>query len=275
MAAFAPFGKRFAKKFCFFGDHTQPRKETLMTANISDAPVPILLEDYTPPAWLVDRVDLDVDIREDGTIVTSSLACRRNPLVADELPMRLVGEALETLSVSVDGERLSAQSYALAEDALVIRALPDHCLLETRVRIQPDRNTQLSGFYRSKDGYFTQCEPQGFRRITWFVDRPDVMARYRVTLHADKAAFPVLLANGNPVASGDEPGGRHFAAWEDPFKKPSYLFAMVAGKLDVLRDQYRTASGREVQLAIYVEPGKLDQCPHAMAALKKSMQWDE
>ena len=134
------------------------------------------------------------------------------------------------------------------------------------MRIRPDKNTQLSGLYRSRDGYFTQCEPQGFRRITWFIDRPDVMARYTVTVHADKAAFPFLLANGNPVGSGDEAEGRHFATWEDPFKKPSYLFALVAGKLDVLRDTFRTASGREVQLAIYVEPGKLDQCPHAMAA---------
>ena len=143
------------------------------------------------------------------------------------------------------------------------------------MRIQPDANTALSGFYRSRDGYFTQCEAQGFRRITWFPDRPDVMARYTVTLHADKATFPVLLANGNPVAAGDEADGRHYAVWQDPFRKPSYLFAMVAGKLDVLRDTFTTASGRTVQLAIYVEPGKLDQCPHAMAALKKAMRWDE
>jgi aminopeptidase N len=148
-------------------------------------------------------------------------------------------------------------------------------VLQTQVRIAPDRNTQLSGLYRSQDGYFTQCEAQGFRRITWFLDRPDVMARYHVTLHADKTAFPVLLANGNPVAHGDEAEGRHFATWEDPFKKPCYLFALVAARLDVLRDRYRTTSGREVQLAIYVEPGRLDQCDHAMAALKKAMVWDE
>ena len=233
------------------------------------------LKDYTPPPWLIDTVHLDVDIRPEGTVVTATLSCARNPAAVATSTLELDGEELETLSVSVDGKALAADAYRVGENRLSIDALPERFTLETRVRIQPDKNTQLSGLYRSRDGYFTQCEAQGFRRITWFTDRPDVMARYTVTVHADKAAFPFLLSNGNPVGSGDEAEGRHYATWEDPFKKPSYLFALVAGKLDVLRDTYRTASGREVQLGIFVEPGKLDQCAHAMAALKKSMRWDE
>jgi len=247
----------------------------MQNATPSDTPSAIHLKDYTPSAWLIDSVHLDVEIRSEGTSVKAVLACTRNPAVVGNHSLVLDGEDLETLAVSVDGRLLSADDYGLSTEQLTLRNLPEHFTLETQVRIQPDQNTQLSGLYRSRDGYFTQCEPQGFRRITWFIDRPDVMARYTVTVHADKAAFPFLLSNGNPAGSGDEPEGRHYAIWEDPFKKPSYLFALVAGKLDVLRDIWRTTSGREVQLAIYVEPGKLDQCPHAMAALKKSMKWDE
>lgn len=235
----------------------------------------IQLADYTPPAFLIETVHLDIDIRSDGTVVKSRLVCRRNPADPSAADLLLDGEELETLSVSIDGRLMAANEYRMSSEQLVIGNLPETFALEIAVRIQPDSNTQLSGLYRSADGYFSQCEAQGFRRITWFLDRPDVMSCYTVTVHADKAAFPVLLSNGNPSGQGDEAGGRHFATWVDPFKKPSYLFAVVAGKLDVLRDNYRTASGRDVQLAIYVEPGKLDQCPHAMEALKKSMRWDE
>lgn len=236
----------------------------------------VFLKDYTPPAFWVNAVTLDVSVHADHTLVSAKLEVERNPNSANgNLPLVLWGEELETLSVAINGEVLSSDRFRLSEHELVIDMAPAQCVVETLVRIYPDKNTQLSGFYKSQDGFFTQCEPQGFRRITWFADRPDVMAKYRVTLHADKKVFPVLLANGNPVASGDEAGGRHYATWEDPFKKPSYLFAMVAAKLDVLKDFYTTASGRQVQLAIYVEPGKLDQCSHAMAALKKAMQWDE
>ncbi|MDR3299241.1 MAG: aminopeptidase N, partial [Candidatus Accumulibacter sp.] len=236
---------------------------------------PIRLEDYAPPPYLIETVGLDVDIRADATLVSATLVCARNRAAPGAQALILDGEELETLSVSLDGKPLAAGAYRLDASRLTIDAVPERFTLRTQVRIRPDRNTRLSGFYRSRDGYFTQCEPEGFRRIIWFIDRPDVMARYTVTLHADKKAFPVLLSNGNPVAQGDEPDGRHYATWEDPFRKPSYLFAMVAGQLDVLRDTFRTASGREVRLAIYVEPGKLDQCPHAMAALKKAMRWDE
>ncbi|MDR0776652.1 MAG: aminopeptidase N [Azonexus sp.] len=237
----------------------------------TDTPPTIYLKDYTPPAWLIDTVDLDFAIGDEATVVTATLAVRRNLAVAIQ-PLALDGEELETLAVRVDGQ---PAAYELTPTTLTLADLPERFTLQTVVRIHPDRNTRLSGLYRSRDGYFTQCEAQGFRRIAWFLDRPDVMSAYTVTLHAERARFPVLLANGNPVASGEAADGRHWAKWADPFRKPAYLFAVVAGRLDVLRDSFRTASGREVQLAIYVEPGKLDQCPHAMAALKKSMRWDE
>ncbi|HJW03608.1 MAG TPA: aminopeptidase N [Azospira sp.] len=241
----------------------------------TETPQTIYLKDYTPPAYLVETVDLDVDIHPGCTTVTATLACRRNPAAAANQPLVLDGEELETVSVAIDGRLLNTSEYALEAETLTIATVPEQFTLQTVVRINPDANTRLSGLYRSKDGYFTQCEAQGFRRITWFQDRPDVMATFTVTLHADKEVLPVLLANGNPMASGDEANGRHWARWQDPFKKPCYLFAVVAGKLDVLKDTFTTASGRTVQLAIYVEPGKLDQCPHAMLALKKSMAWDE
>ena len=237
----------------------------------TDTPQTVYLKDYTPPAFLVDAVDLDFVIGADSTTVSATLAMRRNPATPKQ-PLVLDGDELETLSVAVDGQKWA---FSETPSSLTLNDLPDSFTLHTVVRINPDKNTRLSGLYRSKDGYFTQCEAQGFRRITWFLDRPDVMSTYTVTLHADKGSFPVLLANGNPVATGDEGNGMHWAKWADPFKKPAYLFAIVAGKLDVLTDSFKTASGRAVQLAIYVEPGKLDQCPHAMAALKKSMKWDE
>ena len=237
----------------------------------TDTPQTVYLKDYSAPAYLVDTVDLDFNIETGGTTVTSTLAMRRNPAAASQ-PLVLDGDELETLSVTVDGKQVP---FATTASTLTIADLPETFTLQTVVRIDPDKNTRLSGLYRSTDGYFTQCEAQGFRRITWFLDRPDVMSTYTVTLHADQATYPVLLANGNPVAAGEEANGRHWATWADPFKKPAYLFAVVAGKLDVLKDTFKTTSGRSVQLAIYVEPGKLDQCPHAMAALQKSMKWDE
>ena len=241
----------------------------------NDTPAPVQLKDYAPPPYLIETVDLDVDIRPSATRIVATLAGVRNPAVPGVHPLALDGEDLETISVKLDGRLLQADAYQLNERQLTVNDLPERFTLETCVSIQPDKNTQLSGLYRSRDGYFTQCEPQGFRRITWFIDRPDVMARYSVTIHADKSDYPFLLCNGNPAGSGDEPDGRHYATWEDPFRKPSYLFALVAAKLDVLRSSYRTRSDRDVQLAIYVEPGKLDQCGHAMAALKKAMHWDE
>lgn len=243
----------------------------------TDTPQAIHLKDYTPPAFLIDTVDLDIAIGDGQTVVTAALKCLRNPAAADlNCSLVLSGEDVKLESIRVDGRLLGAGEYVLSGDRLLVHAeLPESFTLNTVSTIDPDSNTQLSGLYRSKDGYFTQCEAEGFRRITWFLDRPDVMAKYTVTIHADKAKFPVLLGNGNPVAAGDEEGGRHWAKWEDPFRKPSYLFAMVAAKLDMLEDWYTTTSGRKVRCAVNVEPGKLDQCGHAMEALKKSMKWDE
>ncbi|MDO8207367.1 MAG: aminopeptidase N [Gallionella sp.] len=241
-----------------------------------DTPQTIRLADYTPPPFLIDTVDLDVVFQSGEAQVTAKLMMRRNPAAkTPAAPLVLDGCELELLSISLDGVPLGADRYSLSESSLTIDSLPDAFCLATVVRIHPDTNTCLSGLYRSANGYFTQCEAQGFRRITWFLDRPDVMSRYTVTLHADKDSLPQLLANGNPVASGREAFGRHWARWQDPHPKPCYLFALVAAKLDVLTDRYRTESGRDVALAIYVEEGRLDQCAHAMAALKKAMHWDE
>ncbi|OYX28863.1 MAG: aminopeptidase N [Hydrogenophilales bacterium 32-62-9] len=243
----------------------------------TETPVTLYLKNYAPPAWLIDTVDLHVAIFEDYAEVKTRLACRRNPAALTGA-LVLYGEALELMSVTLDGAALDPARYTCADGLLTIAApLPDMFQLETTVRIHPDQNTQLSGLYRSKDGYFTQCEAEGFRRITFFPDRPDVMAKFSCTVEAERARFPHLLSNGNPVAAGacDDDAARHWVRWEDPFPKPAYLFALVAARLDVLEDRYTTASGRPVKLEIYVEPGKLDQCGHAMAALKKAMRWDE
>jgi aminopeptidase N len=245
----------------------------------TDTPQSIYLKDYTPPAWLVDTVDLHVAIHDTHAEVRATLACRRNP-AGPGGALVLDGEELALQELAIDGVPLAPTFYAQEGDRLAIASangapLPERLTLATRVRIAPDANTQLSGLYRSKDGYFTQCEAQGFRRITFYPDRPDVMARFTCTIEAARERFPQLLSNGNLVEAGDATDGRHWARWEDPYAKPCYLFALVAAKLDVLEDRFATRSGRTVRLAVYVEPGKLDQCGHAMAALKKSMAWDE
>ena len=242
----------------------------------TETPVTLHLKDYTPPAWLIDTVDLHVSILDGHAEVRARLACRRNP-AAPAGPLVLLGEDLELLSVALDGTPLAADATLCADGRLTIPGpLPESCVLDTQVRIRPDLNTQLSGLYPSKDGYFTQCEAEGFRRITYYPDRPDVMAVFTCTVEADRARFPLLLSNGNPVAAGSgDDATRHWVRWADPFPKPAYLFALVAAKLDALEDTFTTASGRSVALEIFVEPGKLDQCGHAMAALKKAMRWDE
>ena len=241
----------------------------------NDTPHAIYLKDYSPPAWLIDTVDLHVAIHDGHAEVRGTLACRRNP-DGPGGDLVLNGEELALQKVGVDGTALAPSRYTLGEGTLTIHALlPDRFTLETVVRIDPDHNTQLSGLYKSKDGYFTQCEAQGFRRISFFPDRPDVMARFSCNIEAGRERFPQLLSNGNLVATGEAKVNRHWARWEDPYAKPAYLFALVVAKLDVLEDSFVTASGRKVRLAVYVEPGKLDQCDHAMAALKKSMAWDE
>src|SRR3990172_1347299 len=240
------------------------------------APTTIYLKDYAPPAFLIATVDLDVDLREDFARVRAKLAVRRNPAAKDpHAPLALDGDALQLESVALDRRTLAPNEYAVDDPHLTIPDVPDAFTLETSVRIEPRKNTKLMGLYATKDGFFTQCEAEGFRRITFFLDRPDVMARYTTTIHADREKYPVLLSNGNPVGRGDEADGRHWVKWDDPFPKPSYLFAMVAAKLEKLEDAFVTRSGRKATLQVWVESGKLDQCAFAMQALQKSMKWDE
>ncbi|HEX4986599.1 MAG TPA: aminopeptidase N [Burkholderiales bacterium] len=243
---------------------------------LTENPKTVFLKDYSPPPFLVSNVALDVDLRADDAIVRAKLAVARNPAAAaPAAPLVLDGDELELLSVALDGRELAAGEFAATGERLEISRVPERFTLETAVRIRPRQNTKLMGLYASADGYFTQCEAEGFRRITYFPDRPDVMSRYTTTIHADGSAYPFLLSNGNQVAAGEEAGGRHWARWEDPFPKPCYLFAMVAAKLDRLEGDFVTASGRKVKLFVFVEPGKLDQCGFAMDALKRAMRWDE
>ena len=240
------------------------------------APVTIHLKDYAPPAFLISTVGLEVEIFEDHARLRSRLEILRDSKAGDRrAPLVVDGEELEFESVALDGRALAAGEYALDDAHLTIAKVPERFVLETACKIYPRRNTTLMGLYAAESGFFTQCEAEGFRRITYFIDRPDVMAKYTVTIHADREKYPVLLSNGNLVASGAEAGGRHWVRWQDPFLKPCYLFAMVAAKLDKLEDRFVTRSGRRVRLAIYVDPGKLDQCGFAMQALKRAMKWDE
>ena len=240
------------------------------------APHPTRLADYRPPAFLIDTVDLSFDLDEAATRVRSKLSIRRNPASHEtKAALELVGEALDLLSVKLDGEILGENRYRLGEETLTIPDVPDKFTLEIETRIAPKDNTELSGLYTSGGNFCTQCEPEGFRRITYFLDRPDVMARYTTTMTADKKRYPVLLSNGNPAAKGEAADGKHWAKWVDPHPKPSYLFALVAGDLVAHEDSFTTRSGKTVPLAIWVRRGDEDKCAHAMDSLKASMKWDE
>ena len=242
---------------------------------MTEPPRPVYLKDYRPPDYLVDTLELDFDLDPETTRVKAKLKLRRHPQAAQGAPLLLDGEELELTRLLLEGEPIPEGSYWLEGSKLKIAKVPAAFTLETEVLIHPQANTRLEGLYVSKDLLCTQCEAEGFRRITFFPDRPDVMARFRVTLRADKTRYPVLLSNGNLVSQGDLEDGQHFAVWEDPFPKPSYLFALVAGKLSKKTDVFTTASGRKVQLEIYVEPNDLDKCAHALDALKRAMAWDE
>ncbi len=236
---------------------------------------PVRLEDYAPPDWLVDKVDLEFVLHPTQTRVRARLQLRPNSKKAPA-PLTLDGDGLTLLSLKLDGAPLDADRYIASPEQLIIAQPPrGPCTLEIETLVDPTANTQLSGLYRSSGNYCTQCEAEGFRRITYFPDRPDVMAVYTTRIEADKAEASVLLANGNLIESGELAGGRHFAVWHDPFPKPSYLFALVGGNLACVDDRFVTMSGRDVALKIYVEPGKEDRCAYAMDALKRSMRWDE
>ncbi len=228
-------------------------------------------EDYHPPEWLVPTVALDFDLDPARTRVKARLEVSRGG--AHDAPLRLNGAGQVPLAVLVDG--VAVNDWRLEGEDLIVPLAGGHHIVETEVEIAPESNTQLMGLYASGGNLCTQCEAEGFRRITYFPDRPDVLARYRVRMTADKARFPVLLANGDPVASGDLPDGRHWAEWHDPFPKPTYLFALVAGDLAVNRGSFITKSGREVALGIWVRRADLPRTDHALDALKAAMAWDE
>src|ERR1700756_3246206 len=238
---------------------------------------PVRLEDYRPPDWLVESVELDVSLDPTATRVRAALTLRPNGNGAVPAPLMLDGEALTLRALKLDGVALPPGQFVATPDQLTIAQPPQRRFrLEIETVVDPSANTQLLGLYRSGAIYCTQCEAEGFRRITYFPDRPDVMAVYTTRIEAEKADAPVLLANGNLVASGEVAGTtRHFATWHDPFPKPSYLFALVGGTLGCVEDSFRTMSGREVALKIFVEPGKEERCAYAMDSLKRAMRWDE
>ena len=240
------------------------------------APTLIKRLDYQPPAFLIDRADLAIDLGETGSVVRSRIALRRNPEGPKADRLRLDGRGLELLSVEVNGKVLTPADYELDADSLTLPApAAGPITVNIETRCHPETNAALEGLYKSGTMFCTQCEAEGFRHITYYLDRPDVLARFTTTITADAEKYPVLLSNGNLTASGKLDEGRHFARWEDPHPKPSYLFALVAGDLAVLEDSFTTRSGRKVRLRIFTHPPDIDKCDHAMAALKHSMKWDE
>jgi len=236
----------------------------------------VYLKNYTPPSYLVATVDLRFELNESSTRVTNRMEIRRNPAaLRQDIPLELNGEKLGDPFLLLDGAELGPKRFAYDGKVLRIANVPDRFVLEVKNLINPAANTELEGLYLSSGNFCSQCEAEGFRRITCFPDRPDVMAVFTTTIVADRKKYPVLLANGNLREKGFLDDGRHFAVWHDPFPKPSYLFALVAGDLARIEGRFRTRSGREVGLHIYVEPRNRDKCAHAMEALKKAMRWDE
>jgi membrane associated rhomboid family serine protease len=235
----------------------------------------VRLSDYRPPAYRITSTDLTFEIGDGVTQVTSRLRVARDPATPAGTPLVLDGVELELVSVTIDGVPLGGNQYGVDAESLTIHDLPDECELGIVTRICPEANAALEGLYKSGSMYCTQCEAEGFRRMTYYLDRPDVLARFRTTIVADAGRYPVLLSNGNPVAEAWLGDGRRRVTWEDPFPKPSYLFALVAGDLALLEDTFVTMSGRQVALRIYSEPHNIDQCGYAMEALKRAMRWDE
>src|SRR6202171_2000892 len=237
----------------------------------------IRLTDYRPPNWLIETVNVHVRLAPNATRVVAKLRLHPNPTGEGKVPLILDGDELTLVGLAIDGEKLGANSYAATPSSLTIHEppqIPFYLTIETT--LDPSVNTKLMGLYRSSGTYCTQCEAEGFRRITYFLDRPDVLAVYRTRIEAERDDAPVLLSNGNLIEAGAISGtSRHFAIWHDPFPKPSYLFALVGGKLTAVKDRFATASGREVKLAIYVEPGREDRCDYALDSLKRAMRWDE
>lgn len=235
----------------------------------------VLRENYRPFAWILDQLKLRFEIGDESTRVISELQLSRNPSARPSNEIELDGQQMELVSVLMDGNVLAPGDYSLNADKLVIQNAPDSCALTIEVLIKPPENTALEGLYSSGGFLLTQCEAEGFRKITYFPDRPDVMTRFDVTIVADVKRYPVLLSNGNPVGSGELDDGRHWVHWDDPFAKPSYLFALVAGDLAYIEDHFVTRNGRVVTLRVYVEHENVDRCDHAMESLRNAMKWDE
>ncbi len=239
------------------------------------APQSIRLADYRAPDYLIHETHLTFELYDDYALVHAHLVMQRNPQLGDNLPeLKLDGVGLELTHLALDDQVLTAADYQLSEDSLTLQPKTAGFTLDSTVRIEPQNNTSLEGLYRSGSMFCTQCEAEGFRKITYYLDRPDVMSSFTCTVIADKQQYPVLLSNGNLVGEGSE-DERHWACWQDPHKKPAYLFALVAGDLWCVEDSFTTMSGREVTLRIFVEPENIDKCQHAMDSLKKSMRWDE
>ncbi len=238
-------------------------------------PQPIHLSDYRPPAYLVSRTELTFDLAPGATRVKARLHLERHPEREAGAPLWLDGEQLSLKAIAIDGQPLEEGEYELTRKGLSITGAPEAFVLDTEVEISPEDNTALSGLYRSGGMFCTQCEAEGFRRITFYPDRPDVMATFSTTVIGDLTREPVLLSNGNPVERGELPDGRHFVTWDDPHPKPAYLFALVAGDLKKVEDRFTTMSGRDVTLQIWVEEENLDKTDHAMGSLKRAMRWDE
>ena len=242
------------------------------------SPQTVYLKDYTPPEYLIDRVALEFDLDEQWTVVRASLSLQRNPQSQNpSVALCLMGEELQLISIAIDGVNLAAEAYKLDAETLTLFAVPQDKPFQLTIEnsISPAANTALEGLYLSSRMLCTQCEAQGFRKITWFLDRPDVMSRFTTTLTADKDKYPVLLSNGNKIAAGQLPNNRHWVRWEDPFAKPCYLFALVAGQLECVSGEFTTMSGRKIALQILVEAHNTDKCAHALQALKNAMRWDE
>ncbi len=243
----------------------------------TDTPKTIYLKDYTPAPFTITETELDITLDQSETRVIVRLSVQPNPhSKSKSRALQLDGEMLTLHRVAIDGMDVTQDAYAATDRHLMLHGVPaDAFVLEIETSCDPESNKALNGLYRSNGMYCTQCEPEGFRRITYYLDRPDVLSKFRVRIQGDRKALPVLLSNGNLIESGDLDGGQHYAVWEDPFPKPSYLFALVGGDLACVKDAFKTRSGREVDLRIYVEKGKEDRCAWAMEALKKSMRWDE
>jgi aminopeptidase N len=233
------------------------------------------LSDYKKPSFLMRSVVLDFDLYPLKTRVYSKMEIYRTEYADDNDPLCLNGESLILLSVKIDGRVLTDEKYQLTDQMLTLSAVPNEFTLETEVEISPEKNKSLNGLYISNDNYCTQCESKGFRRITYFLDRPDVMTQFEVNITADKKEYPILLSNGDLISTQDLDNGKHRVTWRDSSKKPCYLFALVAGIFDVLTDQYKTCSGKIVDLFLYVEKGYKDQAGYALASLKHAMEWDE